>query len=419
MTIQNKGSKAVYTSSRAAAYKHNSSGVSQPAVQSVQKVPIQKKAVDEGIFKDTREINPFPVLSDHKNDQTAATTIQPFQLNANNTGLPNKLKSGIEARQGKHLPHEAWHVVQQKQGRVKPTMQMKEGLIQRAIIKDDTQYSFQSIYDENGNPFLKMHGTEEEEGYARINIKQPGLDIDEIEYADTFLDVDDEEQLTRVKRNIEKYRNSNVRSGDVEGVMVSSKSYLFKGGTRPDVALYDKGGQTPSKYTDFYKEVAGDLKELTTCYKDEDFSADVVSDIWCNFASSFREMASRKKLVVIAEEYRVPGATEKNNSLDDAGFAAVLAYKKRLIEMVTNGVNEAELKKLKDRAFGAFADCTWRLPWAGTGGKKFFLQNRIKDLKDQGFSDNEINEELDLDRDDYYPYNIDSPSITVDNDLAV
>ncbi|GLR17011.1 eCIS core domain-containing protein [Portibacter lacus] len=79
----------------------------------------------------------------------------------NNTGLPNQLKSGIEnlsgfslddvnvhynsskpaqlqahaytqgtdihvaAGQEKHLPHEAWHVVQQKQGRVQATTQMK------------------------------------------------------------------------------------------------------------------------------------------------------------------------------------------------------------------------------------------------------------------------------------------------------
>jgi hypothetical protein len=82
----------------------------------------------------------------------------------NNTGLPDNLKSGIESLSGmsmdavrvhynssqpaqlnalayaqgtdihvgpgqeKHLPHEAWHVVQQAQGRVKPTMQMKEGV---------------------------------------------------------------------------------------------------------------------------------------------------------------------------------------------------------------------------------------------------------------------------------------------------
>ncbi|WP_235297076.1 eCIS core domain-containing protein [Portibacter marinus] len=86
-----------------------------------------------------------------------------FQLKAqeNNTGLPGHLKSGIEDLSGfsmddvnvhynsdkpaqlqahayaqgsdihigpgqeEHLPHEAWHVVQQKQGRVQPTTQLK------------------------------------------------------------------------------------------------------------------------------------------------------------------------------------------------------------------------------------------------------------------------------------------------------
>ena len=88
----------------------------------------------------------------------------------NNTGLPDNLKSGIENLSGysmddvkvhynsdkpaqlqahayaqgtdihigsgeeKHLPHEAWHVVQQKQGRVKPTVQMKGGV----DVNDDT-----------------------------------------------------------------------------------------------------------------------------------------------------------------------------------------------------------------------------------------------------------------------------------------
>jgi hypothetical protein len=86
---------------------------------------------------------------------------QPFQKKENNTGLPDNLKTGMENLSGmplddvkvhrnsdkpaqlqahayaqgtdihlgpgqeKHLPHETWHVVQQKQGRVKPTMQMK------------------------------------------------------------------------------------------------------------------------------------------------------------------------------------------------------------------------------------------------------------------------------------------------------
>lgn len=91
-------------------------------------------------------------------DNRSPTTIQ---RKKNNTGLPDDLKSGIENISGykmddvkvhynssqpaqlnahayaqgtdihiapgqeKHLPHEAWHVVQQKQGRVRPTMQMK------------------------------------------------------------------------------------------------------------------------------------------------------------------------------------------------------------------------------------------------------------------------------------------------------
>jgi hypothetical protein len=84
--------------------------------------------------------------------------------NPNNTGLPDNLKSGIESLSGlsmdgvkvhynsdkparlnalayaqgtdihvgpgqeQHLPHEAWHVVQQAQGRVQPTMQMNGGV---------------------------------------------------------------------------------------------------------------------------------------------------------------------------------------------------------------------------------------------------------------------------------------------------
>ena len=41
--------------------------------------------------------------------------------------------AGREPEQEKHLPHEAWHVVQQAQGRVKPTMQLKGG----AFVNDE------------------------------------------------------------------------------------------------------------------------------------------------------------------------------------------------------------------------------------------------------------------------------------------
>ncbi|MCW8933606.1 MAG: DUF4157 domain-containing protein [Gammaproteobacteria bacterium] len=87
----------------------------------------------------------------------------------NNTGLPDSLKSGLENLSGlslhnvkvhynsskpaqigalayaqgtdihiapgqeKHLAHEAWHVVQQKQGKVKPTFQMSGTPVQATM----------------------------------------------------------------------------------------------------------------------------------------------------------------------------------------------------------------------------------------------------------------------------------------------
>lgn len=102
-------------------------------------------------------------------EETLQGKFEPIQKKENNTGLPDNLKSGIENLSGysmddvkvqynsdkpsqlqahafaqgthihiasgqeKHLPHEAWHVVQQKQGRVKPTMQLKD----KVNINDD------------------------------------------------------------------------------------------------------------------------------------------------------------------------------------------------------------------------------------------------------------------------------------------
>lgn len=50
---------------------------------------------------------------------------KPAQLQAFAYAQGNNIHLG--AGQEKHLPHEAWHVVQQKQGRVKPTLQLKHG----------------------------------------------------------------------------------------------------------------------------------------------------------------------------------------------------------------------------------------------------------------------------------------------------
>jgi hypothetical protein len=118
----------------------------------------QRKAID-GIHAN------LPVQREEaEQEEPAATQRAEAPAKPNHTGLPDNLKTGIESLSGlsmdnvlvhynssqpaqlnalafaqgtdihvapgqeQHLPHEAWHVVQQAQGRVKPTMQMKDGV---------------------------------------------------------------------------------------------------------------------------------------------------------------------------------------------------------------------------------------------------------------------------------------------------
>ena len=146
-------------SSKAAANQSDGSkGTSMPMVpvqlQSAQTPAIQMKEADEKA--ETTQLKPFQFAAKEK-DLLAPTK-------PNNTGMPDNLKAGIENLSGfsmndvnvhynspkpaqlqafayaqgtdihigpgqeKHLPHEAWHVVQQKQGRVQPTTQLKAGI---------------------------------------------------------------------------------------------------------------------------------------------------------------------------------------------------------------------------------------------------------------------------------------------------
>ena len=52
--------------------------------------------------------------------------------------------------QEKHLPHEAWHVVQQKQGRVKPTVQMKGKVISKQLSGTDASLTTQRFRNIDG-----------------------------------------------------------------------------------------------------------------------------------------------------------------------------------------------------------------------------------------------------------------------------
>lgn len=132
---------------------------------------------------------------------------EPLQQKAENkTGLPDELKAGVEAASGfsmddvrvyynsskpaqlralayaqgtdihigpgqeKHLPHEAWHVVQQKQGRVKPTVQM-----QGVQVNDD-----EGLEKEADMESLKLY---KQSKYSDIVVQQKQKNVNQYSYS--------------------------------------------------------------------------------------------------------------------------------------------------------------------------------------------------------------------------------------------
>jgi hypothetical protein len=170
-------------------------------------------------------------------DNHSAQQQQPIQKKNNNTGLPDNLKTGMENLSGlslddvkvhrnsdkpaqlqahayaqgtdihlasgqeKHLPHEAWHVVQQKQGRVKPTLQMKgkvnvnddAGLEQEADIMGGKASQFK--FTNQNEPHLEQNG-------SSYQIIQPKLVNEEGGIVKDFSTIESDSRFSQNKKKL-------------------------------------------------------------------------------------------------------------------------------------------------------------------------------------------------------------------------
>lgn len=145
-------------------------------------------------------VTPFQLIAQQRfsnNESRQQRAFQPVQRK-NDTGLPDHLKTGVETLSGfsmddvkvhfnsakpaqlqafayaqgseihvgpgqeQHLPHEAWHVVQQKQGRVQPTVQMKGSI----PVNDDA--GLENEADVMGAKALQLH-SDNNSGYLENN----------------------------------------------------------------------------------------------------------------------------------------------------------------------------------------------------------------------------------------------------------
>ena len=156
------GASALADAPRTVAQRKQLQGAFGPAIQRAgvdEEEPMQGKLLPvqrQGVEEEPMQGKFAPV-------QRAAEASSDFRA-ANRTGMPDHLKAGVESLSGmsmddvkvhynsnrpaqvnalayaqgsdihvasgqeQHLPHEAWHGVQQAQGRVQPTMQLRDGV---------------------------------------------------------------------------------------------------------------------------------------------------------------------------------------------------------------------------------------------------------------------------------------------------
>ena len=94
--------------------------------------------------------NGIEALSGHSMDNVRVhfNSAKPAQLAAHAYAQGTEIH--VIPNQDEHLPHEAWHVVQQKQGRVKPTTQLNADI----TVNDDAGLEREA--DEMGTKAVKF-----------------------------------------------------------------------------------------------------------------------------------------------------------------------------------------------------------------------------------------------------------------------
>ncbi|MBK6265112.1 DUF4157 domain-containing protein [Marivirga sp. S37H4] len=192
-------------------------------------------------------------LSDYSMDDVKVhrNSDKPAQLNAHAyaQGTDIHLASGQE----KHLPHEAWHVVQQKQGRVKPTTQLKG----KVNINDDE--GLEKEADVMGAKALQFKQVEKDHFKSSIPSSVAQL------YK--AIDLDESQNWEDVREAFKAIKPRFIEEGDlgqehfvmkyVEGPPLSSKLNVSEAG---NLAINADGG---SQHTVFFL-AAGTLDQSNT-----------------------------------------------------------------------------------------------------------------------------------------------------------
>lgn len=218
---------------------------------------VQENKVDTGHNNLQNVPNQSVQFKDNRKESTTNSRIQLMANSSanesNNTGLPNQLKSGIESLSGysmddvkvhynsskpaqlnahayaqgtdihvasgqeKHLAHETWHVVQQKQGRVQPTRQ----LMGKVHINDDAGLEREA--DVMGAKALQMKTTVPNV----CNLCTNGNRVQLVQRAVAGYEIKSGDELSNVTVNVTPAKNAIVSTEPVPlGDKVDANAYI-------------------------------------------------------------------------------------------------------------------------------------------------------------------------------------------------
>ena len=178
---------------------------------------LQKKASTKGVYGQS-SAGVIQAKGLPKNLQTGVENLSGQAMNDvnvhYNSKKPEKMGAHAFAQgtdihlgkgQEKHLPHEAWHVVQQKEGRVKPTVQKKE----KIPVNDDA--SLEKEADVMGDKALSL-GKQEPEHPQDSVIEFPQKTVQKVEDEENQQEESEQESEEKVSENENKAEASDANS---------------------------------------------------------------------------------------------------------------------------------------------------------------------------------------------------------------
>ena len=251
------------------------------------------------------------VLADNRSDKI---------VQRNNTGLPDQLKSGVESLSGlsmdhvkvhynssgpaqlnahayargndihlapgqeKHLPHEAWHVVQQAQGRVRPTAQMKGGV----AVNDDI--GLEAEADVMGAKALQLAGKDSGsngDNAAHNSGHETGCDTLQKKAGNAFsgstanAGVAQLMKFQYVASNVKETKTVKAKLAQVIPVLEKVLAKFGDGKTTVTLKLINEGGMSPAYSSHNYDPIAakytgGALITLNQWYAERASVGDIV-----------------------------------------------------------------------------------------------------------------------------------------------